>query len=138
MCRARRISGAVRAAAFWLLALSLLVGAEGIGTLAAFAADSCESWCSCHEAEDAEHGHGSKTLHGNTTASHHSDDHPADDNCPADCPDCSCCPGVVLGVLRMNLSGVPLRSRLDSTLTPVQSPASTAVSGIFRPPRSLV
>lgn len=124
MPRARDILSALRAAAIWLLMVSVLFGPAGLG--GSSASDSCP----CDDDHDeAPCGEGSPEEHDAET--------PVDDECPEDCPSCSCGPGVAMTMSASMLpSGAPPSSP-EPMSARSDAPSSGVRSGVFRPPRSL-
>ena len=140
MLPTRETRRATRVAALWLLVVSVLVGPLGLGHSAAAAVDACGTSCPCEGDRHVDHADGE---HASVTAEHDDCDgdrdrgEPAEEECPDDCPDCSCCPGIVLGVVPTVMPSIALSSHACKSLIPPDAPALGALSGVFRPPRSL-
>lgn len=136
MVPARDILDAVRLAAVWLLAASVLFGAWGFGPSTALAAESnaCEVACPCDGTLDD--GHPEPDGHAERDDAPHDGD--CEDDCKDDCPDCSCRPVVTMAIAALTIRLDSPLSTIDRTLAPPDAPTVGAFSGVFRPPRSLV
>lgn len=135
MPQRRDILNALRVAALWLLVVSVLTGPLGVGASVASAAmKTCGASCPCDEAQHAEY------VDDGCEASREiaqGDETPCDDECPNDCPDCNCCPGLMVGLVPVVVPGLPISASSLKLLTPPDAPAYGDVSRVFRPPRSL-
>lgn len=147
MPRAQSTFATLRAAAAWLLMASVLVGPLGIGaSVASAAAKTCGVSCPCEDvdvsahADDASDGEACTCADtdepSHAEAERHDEFHA--DACPDDCPDCNCCPGVMLGVVGVVAPRPSLPSHVYRISAPPEAPALGASSCVFRPPRSLV
>ena len=135
MFRIRHITDSFRVAGLWLLVASVLVGPLGLGSFVASAEKkTCGGSCPCDEEKHAE-----EEAHGDDDcdSSHEvacGEETPCDD----DCSDCSCCPGLMAGLVPIFVPGLPGTRSLSRLLVPPGAPASGEMTGIFRPPRSLI
>lgn len=122
----------LRYGAHWALLIVLAFGPVGLGaTITSLAAANCTDSCDCTAVHD---GHArATTVAANATATN--DD--CGGQCPPDCPDCACCPGLAPGLrpaLRVDPS--PSRAGLAPQLN-ANSPAIGDSPDFFRPPRRL-
>lgn len=143
MFHTRDISSALHVAALWLLVVSVFFGPAGLGGSAAFASASvakpCGVSCPC---DDAAHDRqpGDHEEHADDDDGAHAgqdDGEPCKDECPDDCPNCGCCLGVAMAVLPLPVTSGATACASARVLSPVDSPANGACTGVFRPPRSL-
>ena len=132
-----------RAAAHWLLVVSVFFGPLGLGSAAAFSPTSktCGSSCPC---EESDHGNQQDEHAGHAEAdpcdeanSNHEHDDPCQEECPDNCPKCSCCLGVAVAVLPLLTTTGLSSCSSSSLLAPGDEPANGFSTGVFRPPRSL-
>ena len=131
----RQSAGATRRTPIWFLVLAVFLGPLGLGTSMSSAATTpCGASCPCDE--EAEHGEADDDC-GAPEDAGHGDEAPADD-CPSDCPDCSCGAGAMLAVVGLPLPAMQLSSGSFSTLALAETTALGDIAGVFRPPRSLV
>jgi hypothetical protein len=127
----RDIASALRAAAVWLLVMSVFFGPAGNGAASAFGVDAkpCADSCPCDEPQEAEHDDCDDEGHDGET--------PADDECPEDCRGCSCAPALALTLVAWAVPASPLSS--PALASAPSDAASTGVgTGVFRPPRSRI
>ena len=145
MARTGDFTDALRGASLSLLAVSLLAGPLGLGFSGASAAQkTCGVSCPCDEEEHGEDAHAEEAHAEEAHADDGCDrshevpcgaDAPCDDTCPDDCPECSCCAGLMVGLapapVPILLGAISFAKRFDSPDVPKNGDAS----GIFRPPR---
>ena len=140
MAATRHILSALRAAGFWLVVASVLAGPIG-ASVASASMKTCGVSCPCDEAQHAEHAeaesHDSSDGCDDIGAVDHDEGAPCDDECPDDCPECSCCRGLMAGLLSTVVPGLPGARTSSKLLAPPEAPANGDTSGVFRPPRSL-
>ena len=142
----RDIIDALRVAAVWLLVVSVFFGPAGLGGSTGFAASSksCGASCPCddaavddHEGDHAEHAEADPCDDDVHADSEHDDGDPCKDECPDDCPNCRCCPGIAMAVLPLPVASSTATCTSSRMLAPIDAPASGACTDVFRPPRSL-
>lgn len=130
MSRLRSIAALRRRTAYWVLLLALALGPVGLGAaLDTLNPASCSDSCDC----DAIHAAHASANDDATAAA----DDDCGGECPPDCPDCACCPGLA--------PGLHLIPRIDFTSSPslpaprlaAASPAAGDLPDLFRPPRRL-
>jgi hypothetical protein len=138
MPRVRDTISVVRAAAIWLLMLSVFLDPAGWRAASAFGrlpSMPCEVSCPCdeapHEDDDCDDEH---DEHDDGRADEHDDD---DEQCPDGCTSCSCGPGVAMTMMAVTLPTRSLPSSPERMLVQMDAPTSGVRSGVFRPPRSL-
>jgi hypothetical protein len=125
--RIRDIVSVVRAAAVWLLVMSVLLGPVGIGAASAIGWKAWGVSCPCDGTEQLDHDDCDEPCA----------DEENDGGCVEDCPSCGCGAGVALATAAVLLIAAP-ESSPDLVLTPSDAPAIGVSTGVFRPPRSLV
>ena len=132
-----------RAAAVWLVVVSMLVGPMGMNMSVALA-KTCGVSCPCddaHASDDGDHvSH--RDAHHDAGESDHHDEGPVDDDgaedCPDDCPDCDCCSGVVLAVVPLSTPSVQAPYCSFEAPRPPEAQPVGAIFDVYRPPRSLI
>jgi hypothetical protein len=121
------------AAVAWLLIVSMLVGAMGMGVSVA-SAETCAASCPCDGPRAAED---EGDLHHDDASD--ADSHncgPTDEDCPDDCPECGCCSGTLLAIMPLTAPSVRASyNSLTVAATHRAWPPGAAV-GVYRPPRS--
>ncbi len=136
----------LQVAALWVLVASLFFGPIGLGGTSAFPAVSKAGGVSCpcekdeydsHAGEREGHPDADPCDDGRETNSGHEDADPCQDECPDDCPKCSCCLGVAMAVLPLSQPSNAGACASSGLLEPVDVPPSGFLTNVFRPPRSL-
>lgn len=146
MLHARYIASALRRVALWLLVVCVFLGPAGLGGSVAFASPSrtCGVSCPCDEGGDPhagdhdEHAGADPCDDDGDAGPEHQGNDPCQDDCPNDCPNCGCCLGVAMAVLPLSVTSSAVTSASARMFAPVDAPASSACTGVFRPPRSLI
>lgn len=139
----RDILSALRAAAVWLVVVSVFLGPAGLGSVSgsAIVANACGVLCPCDEPQQAEHDddhdeHGSvDPCADEEEAAHEHEGESPDEACFDDCSGCA--PGVTLATAAV-LVVASLASSPELALAPSDAPTTGVCTGVFRPPRSLV
>jgi hypothetical protein len=142
----RDILSALRAAAVWLLVVSVFLGPAGIGSVSASAigADACGVLCPCEEPQRAEQDDehdgsvnslGARYRPSNSCAdeeesAHEHDGESPDETCFDDCSGCA--PGVTLATGAV-LVVASLASSPELALEPSDAPTTGVCTGVFRP-----
>ena len=134
----RDILNALRVAALWLLVVAVFAGPLGVGAFVASAATkTCGVSCPCDEEEHAEEdAHSNDDCDGSREVAC-GDETPCDEECPDDCPDCNCCPGLMIGLIPIVVPGLPGALSSSKFFVPPDARASGKIPDVFRPPRSL-
>lgn len=130
MLSVRDILSALRAAAVWLLVVSVFLGPAGIGSASAIGVEACGVLCPCDEAREADPCDDEEATH-----EHEHEGEAPDETCFNDCSGCT--PGVTLATAAMLVTAAPA-SAPDLALAPSDAPTTGVYTGVFRPPRSLV
>jgi hypothetical protein len=130
MFEVRNIIIAAHVPAVWLLVVSVFFGPMGLGASFAFAADSktCDASGAC---DDAAHVDPAVVGDGNDTGA------PNKEDCPDDCPECSCCPGLIVGLSPFVLPFLPDTNSSFNLFAPPDACFNGDIQGVYRPPRSL-
>lgn len=135
------IMNAMHVAGFWLVMLCVFLGPLGIGSSVATASlKTCGGSCPCDEDQWAEHAEAESNSSDDGCAANgidHQEEAPCDDECPDACPECSCCPGLTAGIVPSFAPTVSCSVFSSKVIAPLDAPAAGALSGVFRPPRSL-
>jgi len=136
MPRRRDILNALRMVALWLLVVPVLAGPMGVGASVASAAmKTCGVSCACDEAQHAEYAdeaaQADDDCESTREAAH------GEDECSDDCPDCTCCPELIIDLVPIVVPDLLGSASSSKLLTPPDALPCGDVSGIFRPPRSL-
>jgi hypothetical protein len=132
----------MRVASFWLATLSVLIGSSVIGTsVAAASPKTCRDSCPCNEDQRAEHAEaesrsGDDCFDDADGIGHH-EEAPCDNEFPDNCPECSCCLGLTAGIVPNVVPTVPDSVCSSKMIAHPDTPATGALAGVFRPPRSL-
>ena len=128
---------ATSSACIWLLAALVLLAPLGMGGSAAAEAEAPACPCKGAPAIDraGQAGQADSEAHADAADLDPCGSVPAEDGCPPDCPDCGCCPGVLLVVLPQVAPRLPLPTISSGAPAPSEAPASGAPASIFRPPR---
>lgn len=121
-----------RLVAMLLLIVSVLLGPGGLGGWTVFA-----SACPCDDAMQTDHASEYTEADPCDDDKRTDSGHDNDDECPDDCPDCDCCPGLGLAVLSLPMTRCATSWCAALMLAPVDASATGASIGVFRPPRSL-
>lgn len=115
----------------------MLVGPLGLGPVFALTgADTCGVSCACEQGCHGADAVGDTDDCDKAAPTELPERVPCKEHCPADCPDCSCCPGI-----NLNLTAVPAcapaAARWATLLLPPNVPEKSGVPDVFHPPRSL-
>ena len=133
----RKLVYARRVAAAWLLIAAVFVGPLGNG-----AAMACGSLCPCDDAHPSTAGSDDHRgcTQDDASASSQQKQGPVDDDyledCPDDCPDCSCCSGSLVALVPLNGFNLLLPPFSLTLLPAPETPALGACFDVYRPPRS--
>jgi hypothetical protein len=130
MFEVRKIIIAAHVPAVWLLVVSVFLGPTALGASFALAADSktCGASCACDDIAYDDHA---------VEAAEHDTGAPNKEDCPDDCPECSCCPGLIIGLLPFVLPFLPDTNSSFNLVAPSDACFTGDIQGVYRPPRSL-